>query len=477
MALTNVINNTGSQLDLAKATQDNYTTLTAIYDALNKPDKKEGLAPIYGRQEVSGLNGFLSMVGASKSAGMADSISWFEEQRLHGGRVAPTASTAITEVGNNTVPASPVAADSLTLTVGAGHLFIEKDVVLVDFSTDGSTRPTRCWVASTTSTQIVVHPYGFWAATQLADAAEGVTKISNEFGQGTNQPTEFLASGATELSNTFYILKTMFSVTGSQMTNIDWVNTGGSALWYHKQEKDFRLRTKDYDEMFAMLGDKMTNTGLQGVADFKQRGSEGVFSAIESRGLNYENYIETMDDLDKVIRQLDKQAGVGEYAFYVNRIQDQLMDNLGGRGNTAVDKLSSGVNEQYNTFGGDKSKALNLGFASYSRSSYTFHKHDYKLLNDPQLLGATGAGYYKGVMIPMMFTNDAQSGEAKPIVQINYKGAEGYSREMEHFRLGGLPMAGYTNGQDAMQFEYRCEKNTTVHGANNCVLFRGGTGA
>ena len=461
------INSLPKAPSIGHATDTNYSTLSAIYDKIAKPDNREQLAKIFGNQKVSGINSLLRMVGASKAAGMDNEVVWWEEQRLHAGVDAPSASTAI----------SSVSADPMTITLTGSNTFLVNDVVLVYTVADGSARPERAQVISRTSTTIVVRPYKNWVATHLADVVTGVGKVSNEFGQGTDQPTEFLASDADKYTNTYRILKTMFSVTGSQMTNIGWIKVDGSWLWYHKQEQDFRDRTNDYDELSSILSDKLTNAGLAGVAEFNQNGSEGLFSAIESRGLNYEYYLESIADLDKVIRSLDKQKGVGEYAFYVNRMQDQTWDTFMSLGNTTEANIRSGVNEQYTVFGGDKKKAINLGFASAHRSSYTFHKHDYKLLNDSQLLGATGTDYYKGVMIPMMTTVDPNLGTTSPILEINHKGVEGYSREMEHFKFGGVPMAGYSSTQDALQFEYKSEKNLVVRGANNCVLFAGGVAA
>ena len=118
---------------LAKATAGNYTTLSAIYEKLNKPDYRDKLANIFGNQQVSGINGLLRMVGASKAAGMADSVNWWEAERLHIGNTAVSASTAVTTV----------ASDPVTLTFASAHKFILRDTLLLYTVADVSVRTER----------------------------------------------------------------------------------------------------------------------------------------------------------------------------------------------------------------------------------------------------------------------------------------------------------------------------------------------
>ena len=58
------------------------------------------------------------------------------------------------------------------------------------------------------------------------------------------------------------------------------------------------------------------------------------------------------------------------------------------------------------------------GFKSFTRGG--FHKHDWKLLNDP-----IWVEYDIGAMVPLANVTDARSGAKAPALQMNYKGSNG----------------------------------------------------
>jgi hypothetical protein len=112
-----------------------------------------------------------------------------------------------------------------------------------------------------------------------------------------------------------------------------------------------------------------------------------------------------------------------------------------------------------------------LGFTSFKRGSYTFHKQSWKLLNEPTLLSGS---VYKGVAIPMTTVVDPKTGDRSPALEMNYKSASGYSREMEHWMTGSI--LGVTNTNvDSLQFNYRSECNLVTRAANRHLLIKGST--
>ena len=118
--------------------------------------------------------------------------------------------------------------------------------------------------------------------------------------------------------------------------------------------------------------------------------------------------------------------------------------------------------------------AVNLGFKSWTRGSYTFHKHGWKLLNDPTLLGSDDVAdnLVAAAAIPLANIKDAKTGESEPALQINYKSYKGYSREMEHWYTGSI--MGTTNStEDLLKFHYRSECNMITRGANKHILVKG----
>jgi hypothetical protein len=223
-----------------------------------------------------------------------------------------------------------------------------------------------------------------------------------------------------------------------------------------------------------LLGQKVTNTATStafssaGIA-----GSEGYFEAVENRGLIQGGRIATLSDLDGIIKELDRQGAGPEYAMYVDRTQDFNIDDLIAAG--IGSSLTSGVATQFGAFNNSADMAVALGFKSFSRGGYTFHKHSWKLLNDPTMLGiengATELSPYAGVMIPLSTVVDAKTGDRNPSLEINYKASQGYSREMEHWLTGSI--LGATNAtSDLVQFNYRSEIALVTRAANRHVVIR-----
>ena len=90
-------------------------------------------------------------------------------------------------------------------------------------------------------------------------------------------------------------------------------------------------------------------------------------------------------------------------------------------------------------------------------------------MNDPTM-GALGD--VKGAMVPMTQVVDAKSGVKAPSLEMNYKAANGYSRDIEHWVEGGGVLGFNTNDQDVAKFHYRSECNLVTRAANQHVLLK-----
>ena len=78
-----------------------------------------------------------------------------------------------------------------------------------------------------------------------------------------------------------------------------------------------------------------------------------------------------------------------------------------------------------------------------------------------------------GVMIPLANVVDPRSGERARSLEMNFKSANGYSREMEH-RVTGGGVLGFTNTtEDTAKFNYRSECCLVTRNANQHVLIQG----
>ena len=431
------------RLDPAK-----YTSLGDFIDEVNRPDIREALVKTYGDQ---GITGFLQMTGAVKAAGTADKVQWWEETRLHARQTGDWQGDGTIDVTN---------ADEKLFTRENDVLLIDQGRYLVTDIADNSTFYTLTVVALDGSSN---------PTSGAVDAAI----IGNLYREGSSQPTEYLESNVVLRENPYMILKETFKVTGSQATNIGYINLGnGDYRWYIKGEMDTRQRFLDKREMMMLLGEKNDNYDpLATSGSTAISGSEGYFAAIEDRGIvETGGVVNTLAEIDAIITELDKQGAAPEYAVYGNTTQMLAIDDMVASLNGSVGSVYGTPTNGAMAFGAfqNAEQAVKLGFKSFTRGGYTFHNKSWKLLNDPTLLGGSD---FQGVMIPLTSVIDPKTGSRAAALEMNYKAVDGYSREMEHWMTGSI--LGVTNtNDDSLQFNYRSECNLVTRAANQHVLIR-----
>ena len=432
------------------ADPNKYTTVDELLD-MNKNDNRDLLIKRYGDQ---GITGFLQLTGATKAAGVNDFVQYWEEERRH--RLVPLTGT------------SP-SGTSGTVTLGtllSGDNVLEAQTVVMN-AASGET------FICTTANQVFKRLDGSASNTAWA-AADDLIILGNSYDQGTEAPGNFMKTEAVKRTNNFMIVKDLYEVNGSQATNIGWVNVGGDYRWYVHGEQETRKRFEDKREMMMLFGEKSgaagstiaTNNG--GVA-----GSEGYFAAIADRGIEVTNGsanpLDSFQEFDNIIIELDKQGAPAEYAMYVNRTQDLAIDDMLAAG--VATQVTAGLPGQFGAFQNSPDMAVQLGFKSFTRGGYTFHKHDWKLLNDPTLLGASEK--FMGAMVPLTQVADARTGVKAPALELNYKEANGYSRELEHWVRGGGVFGHNELSKDVAEFHYRSEIALITRAANQHVALKG----
>jgi hypothetical protein len=455
-----------------QADPSRYISLSQILDT-NKPDNRDLLVNIYGDQ---GITGFLTLTGATTNAGTADEVTWWEEGRLHktlttaaGGLTAGSGAGTEAElhVGAYAVGSEPVRLNDVLLTPGGQRLFVSgydqtNDEVLVKRLDGGDVA-----AEATTGLNIAI--------------------IGNIYGQGTDQPSSFYHPDIKKYTNPFIITKETYKVNGSQATNIGWVNVGnGDYRWYVKGEMDTRKRFMNQREMMLLFGQSAINIDGTGTMDntaditlpdgasatVGATGSEGYFQAVDRRGITAtvsggsQGSFADMSDIDGIILELDKEGAPAEYAMYVNRAVSLDIDDMLAQG--IATQVTAGLPGQFGAFNNDADMAVKLGFKSFTRGGYTFHKHDWKLLNDPTLGAVSDV---KGAMVPLANVVDPRSGSKAPALEMNYKGTNGYNRDVEHWVRGSI--MGYNNmSEDVAEFYYRSESNLCVRAANQHVVIK-----
>jgi hypothetical protein len=436
---------------------DKYTTIDELLK-VNKNDNRDLLIKTYGDQ---GITGFLELTGATKSAGTNDFVQYWEEQRRHKlvalTGTSPSGTSGAVTLGTPLSGGNVIELQTVVMNAESGEVFICTTASTVFKRLDGADANTA------------------WAAT------DSLIILGNMYDQGSEAPSNFMSTDATKLTNSFMIIKDKYEVNGSQATNIGWVNVGGDYRWYIHGEQETRQRFLDRREMMMLFGqltgsaDSLATNQNTTISDNNGgvAGSEGYFQAINKRGIEVTNGsanpLDSFAEFDNIILELDKQGAPAEYAMYVNRTQDLAIDDMLATG--VATGVTAGLPGQFGAFQNSPDMAVQLGFKSFTRGGYTFHKHDWKLLNDPTLLGASTK--YMGAMIPLTQVTDPRTGTKAPALELNYKEANGYSRELEHWVRGGGVFGHNELSKDVAEMHYRSEIALITRAANQHVALKG----
>jgi len=451
-------------LDFATAGQANWSQQFL-------PDLMEQEAEAFGKRTISG---FLAQVGAEEAM-TSDQVIWSEQGRLH-----------LKYAGKINGVSSSVAIDNLP----TGHALRVGDTVVISGNVSDLTIKAHVTTiaanAITVATYTAAHLTGAGFSTDNEDV--DIFVYGSEFTKGTSGRAESISPQFKSFSNKPIILKDKYHVNGSDTSQIGWVEVTGEAgqsgfLWYLKAEGDTKSRFTDYLEMSMMESVKKLASGAHASAP---DGSEGLFAAIEDRGILSNGLDSTaannLAEFDLVLKELDKQGSIEENMLYVNRdtalnIDDMLAaQNSYGSGGTS-----------YGVFSNSEDMALNLGFSGFRRGSYDFYKSDWKYLNDSMTRGsidtpaasdspdATGnTTQIRGVLIPAGVSSvyDEQLGKnlKRPFLHVRYRASQADDRRMKSWITGSVG-GNITSDLDAMEVHYLSERCLVVQGANNFVMF------
>ena len=434
------------------------------------PDLMEKEAEIFGNRTISG---FLSQVGAEESM-TADQVVWSEQGRLH---LSYKNCTSVTATGVITI------GDEMDGTASAdNHAIRAGDMVLV---TDGSAT-AQCFVTAAVpgSDTITVKPYKFaaLAAAGIADGADkSVLVYGSEFVKGAVGRVGANAPAFKSYTNKPIILKDKYEISGSDASQIGWVEVSGEEgqngyLWYLKAEGDTRARFTDYLEMAMIESVKMTNTvtsAIDGAAG-AITGTEGLFSAIETRGnqssgITGVNAATDLAEFDAILAEFDKNGSIEENMMFVNRATALAMDDM----LASMNSYGAG-GTSYGVFENNEDMALNLGFSGFRRGSYDFYKSDWKYLNDVATRGGLTdtVNAIRGVMIPAgvssVYDQNLGKNLKRPFLHTRYRASATDNRKMKTWTTGSVGAT--TSDLDAMEVHYLSERCLVVQGANNFML-------
>jgi hypothetical protein len=308
--------------------------------------------------------------------------------------------------------------------------------------------------------------------------SSGITVFvdGSEFGKGTSGMQGSKSSDFTILDNKPIILKDKFEVNGSDMAQITWVQTdNGGYLWFLQDQIETRRRWEDILEM-SMINAEKAETGSDAEAD-GTFGTEGMFEAIKERGNTFQGLPDDLQDWDDILKRFDKQGKLEDYMFYCDRDASLGVDDMLGKLNAGyADGISFGI------FNNDKDMAVNLGFKGFTRGSYNFFKTDWKLLNDPTLLGSVDETIKtRGVLAPVG-TKEVYEGSfngvgtgrkvTTPFLKQMYRASEATNRKYQTWIIGNV-FGVHTDDDDVMRENHLSERMVCLTGANNFMYFEG----
>ena len=421
----------------------------------------------YGKRTVGG---FLRMVGAEMPVA-SDQIIWSEQGRLH---------LAFSGVTFAVTGSGAAAVTTLTFGTAAEAALIAKGMTLVVADASNNVAKVRASAATGTpgtSTTVTVDVYG--AADLTSAGLTGAVKafvFGSEYAKGSGASESIGISKEASFetfSNKPIILRDKYSVNGSDVAQIGWIEVTSEAgtsgyLWYLKSEHESRLRFEDYLEMSMVEAEKKSQAADGNMA---VDGTEGMFAAIEDRGLVYSGVDfnnDGMPSFDSILYQLDKQGAIEENMMFLDRATALSIDNL-----LAAQNSYGAGGTSYGVFNNEEDMALNLGFSGFRRGSYDFYKTDWKYLNDATTRGAIGD--IEGVIVPAgtstVYDENLGKNIARPFLHVRYRANEVDDRRMKSWVTGSVG-GNYTSEEDAMNIHFLSERALCVQAANNFVLLK-----
>ena len=333
-----------------------------------------------------------------------------------------------------------------------------------------------------------IRPYGAENLDDLSGISAGNETIKlfvygSEFAKGQDGMKGAIEPNFKTFKNKPMIIKDHFEINGSDTAQIGWIEVAGESgqggyLWYLKSSGDTRQRFNDYMEMVMVEAVEQSSgvsafSGMTAANGLEApEGSEGLFAAIESRGIVATNLVDVQSDMladfDLLLAELDKQGAIEENMLYLNRSANLKFDDMLGAINANYDGGSS-----FGVFENSSDMALNLGFSGFRRGSYDFYKTDWKYLNDPSTRGLITD--IKGVLIPAgtssVYDQQVGSNVRRPFLHVRYRAGQADDRKLKSWVTGSV--GGPTSSNiDKMEINYLSERCLVVQAANNFVLLK-----
>ena len=429
----------------------------------------------YGNRTIGG---FLRMVGAEMPMA-SDQVVWSEQGRLH------IAYDNVTVASVGTAPTT-----AATLTLPAGQLLGAGMTIVMSRGGDANRDTLKGYVSGvaadgvTVSVKVYDTVDGLLPAAWAAQTDVSLFVFGSEYVKGSANAGNSIDASFTTFNNKPIILRDKYSVNGSDVAQIGWVEvttesgTGGY-LWYLKSEHEARLRFEDYLEMSMVeaekVGSPVDGNDTRAAMFGNIEGTEGLFAALEDRGLVYNDADfgggNGLGDFDTILTELDKQGAIEENMMFLDRATSLSIDNM-----LAAQNSYGAGGTSFGVFDNSEDMALNLGFSGFRRGSYDFYKTDWKYLNDSTTRG--GINDIDGVIVPAgtstVYDQTLGQNISRPFLHIRYRASQADDRRMKSWITGSVG-GNYTSDADEMNVHFLSERTMCTQAANNFVLLKSTT--
>ena len=437
------------------------------------PDLYEQEVEVFGNRSIAS---FLRMVSAEMPM-TSDQVVWSEQGRLHlhykGAAVANTGVITIASSGTHAVR-------------------VGQTIVLSDNQTSPTVIKAYVSAVAADNTTLTAIPYtggatvgavsGFVTTDDDGTATCDLFVYGSEFKKGTSGMTNAVQPSFASLTNKPIIIKDKYEVSGSDASQIGWVEVTGEQgqsgyLWYLKAEGDTRQRFEDNLEMAMIEGEFAKAAGgvdsqLGTAGSDDTAGTEGLFAAVTARGHITTGIVGTSptDDLgsfDNILKKFDAQGAIEENMLFINRDVSLAIDDM-----LATQNSYGAGGTSYGVFSNSEDMALNLGFSGFRRGSYDFYKTDWKYLNDGSTRGII-ENDIRGVIVPAgtstVYDQILGKNIKRPFLHVRYRASQTDDRKMKSWTTGSVG-GNFSSDLDAMEVHYLSERCLITQGANNFML-------
>ena len=437
------------------------------------PDLYEQEVEVFGNRSIAS---FLRMVSAEMPM-TSDQVVWSEQGRLH----LSYTGAAVANTGVITIASS-----------GTHAVRVGQTIVLSDNQTSPTVIKAYVSAVAADNTTLTAIPYsggatvgavsGFVTTDDDGTATCDLFVYGSEFKKGTSGMTNAVQPSFASLTNKPIIIKDKYEVSGSDSSQIGWVEVTGEQgqsgyLWYLKAEGDTRQRFEDNLEMAMIEGELAKSAGgvdsqLGTAGADDTAGTEGLFAAVTARGHITTGIAGTSptDDLgsfDNILKKFDAQGAIEENMLFINRDVSLAIDDM-----LATQNSYGAGGTSYGVFSNSEDMALNLGFSGFRRGSYDFYKTDWKYLNDGSTRGII-ENDIRGVIVPAgtstIYDQILGKNIKRPFLHVRYRASQSDDRKMKSWTTGSVG-GNFTSDLDAMEVHYLSERCLITQGANNFML-------